>query len=452
MVIDEGNLRKSIVKLAMPAVAEQFMVMVVGVISMAYAGHLGRQAISAVGFNNTMHTFIISIFVAISTGGTVLVARLIGVGNIEKAKEAIKHSVVLGGILSLFFAGICYIFSEHIVRFLFNGAEEEVLAATLTYFRITLYSLPLALLNIIISGTLRGAGNTRTPMLIANAVNILNAILGYILIFGIHFRSIEIKGSGIVGAAVSVAISRALGGVLSVLVLYDKNSLARVNIFQKFKLDREIIARILNIGIPSALEQILMHGGFLVFQIILVKMGTVATAIYQVVMSINTMIMSPMLGFGIAATTLVGQCLGAKKPETAEKSVWETQKIALYLSIALTIVLFIFPSLFLSIYTKDTEVINAGITAIRLYCVSQPFLAIVFVLSGGMRGAGDIKYVMVTTFIGIWCGRILLTILLEHFWGFGINGVWISIIIDFFVRSVLYILRFRKGRWKEKEV
>lgn len=452
MVIDEGNLRKSIVKLAFPAVAEQFMVMVVGVISMAYAGHLGRQAISAVGFNNTMHTFIISIFVAISTGGTVLVARLIGVGNIEKAKEAIKHSVVLGGILSFVFTGICYIFSENIVKFLFNGAEEEVLKATLTYFRITLYSLPLALLNIIISGTLRGAGNTKTPMLIANAVNILNAILGYILIFGIHFRSIGIKGYGIEGAAVSVAISRTLGGILSIFVLYSKNSSIRVNIFQKFKLDRVIIARILNIGIPSAMEQILMHGGFLVFQIILVRMGTVATAIYQVVMSINTMIMSPMLGFGIAATTLVGQCLGAKKPETAERSVWETQKIALYISIALTIILFIFPSLFLSIYTRDAEVINAGITAIRLYCISQPFLAIVFVLSGGMRGAGDIKYVMVTTFIGIWCGRILLTILLDHFWGFGMNGVWISIIIDFLVRSILYILRFRKGRWKEKEV
>ncbi len=452
MVIEENNLRKSIMKLALPVVAEQFMIMIVGVISMAYAGHIGKEAINAVGFNNSMHMFIIGIFAAISTGSTVLIARLIGFGDIEKAKMAIRHSVVLGGILAFLLSVIFFIFSSNIVRFLFNGAEEAVLKATETYFRIILYSLPLALLNVIISGGLRGAGDTKTPMLIANVVNILNAALGYILIFGINLGGIETKGLGIEGAAVSVAVSRALGGILSFLALCKRNSIIKVNVFQKFKPDKDLVSRMLNIGIPASMEQLLMYGGFLIFQMILVRMGTLASAVYQVIMSISNIIASPMWGFSIASTTLVGQCLGAKKPDTAEKSIWLTQKIAVLITVVITIILFAFPSLFLSIYTKDPEVMKTGISSLRLYCMAQPFMVIVYVLSGAMRGAGDIKYVMTTTFLGIWCGRILLTILLERFLRLGISGVWIAMLMDFLVRSVMYVSRLKRGKWKVKVV
>jgi putative MATE family efflux protein len=205
---------------------------------------------------------------------------------------------------------------------------------------------------------------------------------------------------------------------------------------------------VLRVGLPATFEQIIMQGGFLVLQIVISSMGTTAIAVYSVGMSINSICFIPVWGFGIAATTLIGQCLGAKKPELAEKSGWETQKIALAVTVVLTVIVFIFAEKLVGIYSRDAEVIRIGTIAIRIFSISQPFLSIVVVISGALRGAGDIMYVMVTSFVGIWAFRILITVLLNRFFGLGIMGVWLALCLDFMIRSIMYLFRYRRGRWK----
>jgi putative MATE family efflux protein len=309
-------------------------------------------------------------------------------------------------------------------------------------------TFPLALVNIIISGCLRGAGDTKTPMLIANIVNIVNVFLGFILIFGIRCPVFNIHGTGITGAGWAVAISRAVGGILSIAALYRPLNQLRTDLFKKFSFNTGLMKRILKVGIPAAMEQIVMQGGFLVLQVMISGMGTIAIAVYQICMSVNSISYIPVWGFGIGATTLVGQSLGAGKPNIAEKCSWSTLKIAVSVIVILTTVIFIFPDKLISIYNSDPGVIRAGTAAIRIFSLSQPFLAVVVVISGSLRGAGDITYVMITSFIGIWGFRILVTLLMNYFFHMGINGVWIAYCADFFIRSLMYLVRFRRGRWK----
>lgn len=452
IVIDECNIRKSVLKLSLPSVAEQALFMVVGVVSTILVGWIGKEAISAVGLINILVGFIMALFVALSTGSTVLVARLIGEGDPEKAKQAMRQSVVLGAIVSLFISLILFLSAESVIRLFYGKADQQVIQLAVTYFRITMVTFPLLLINIMISGCLRGAGDTRTPMGIALVVNILNIALGYLLIVGIHLPFLKVSGLGIAGAAWAVAVSRGVGGLLSVGALYLPSNVIRTTIFQGFKLDVEMVKRVFRVGIPAAAEQLVMQGGFLVLQIVISGMGTVGNAVYQICMSINSICFVPVWGFGIAATTLVGQSLGARKPETAEKCGWSTLRIGLAVITALTVLIFIFPAPLISLYSSDPEVISMGVEAIRIFSFSQPFLAVVVVISGSLRGAGDIKFVMVSSFVGIWGFRILLTVLLDYFFHLGIMGVWVAYIADFFIRSMMYLLRFQRGKWKYKVV
>jgi putative MATE family efflux protein len=448
LIVDESNIRSSVLKLALPSVAEQVLFMVVGVVSTIFVGQIGKEAMSAVALINPLVGFIIALFVAISTGSTVLVARLIGEGDIHNAREAVRQSVVLAILASCVISVICYVFAIPIIGLFFGNAEPEVIRLADTYFRVTLFTFPLLLVNTIVSGNLRGAGDTKTPMFIGYAVNIVNVLFSWLLIFGLHLPFLEMKGYGITGAAAAVAIARGVGGLLSMAALFRPSSIIKVNFLEKFRIHTVIVKRVLRVGLPATFEQIIMQGGFLVLQIVISSMGTTAIAVYSVGMSINSICFIPVWGFGIAATTLIGQCLGAKKPELAEKSGWETQKIALAVTVVLTVIVFIFAEKLVGIYSRDAEVIRIGTIAIRIFSISQPFLSIVVVISGALRGAGDIMYVMVTSFVGIWAFRILITVLLNRFFGLGIMGVWLALCLDFMIRSIMYLFRYRRGRWK----
>lgn len=449
MVIDESNIKKSVIQLVLPSVAEQVLMMVVGVVSTIFVGHLGKEAVSAVGLINTVVGFINALFVALSTGCTVLVARLIGEKLMDKAKSAIRQSVILGAGVSILVCALCYIFSLSMIRLLFSSAELQVVEMADTYLRITLITFPLALLNVIISGSLRGAGDTKTPMYIATVVNIINIALSGILIFGVTLFSHKIGGYGFVGAAVAVAISRAVGGILSILVFYNPKGMIQLNLFEKTQFDVSLMGRILHVGFPAAIEQLVMQGGFLVLQIVISGMGTAAIASYQIVMSINSICFIPIWGFGIAATTMIGQSLGAKKPELAEKCGWDILKMGMPATVVLALAVFVLSGLLVNVYSTDPEVRTIGVSAIRIFTLSQPFLTMIVVFSGALRGAGDIMYVMVTSFVGIWAFRILITVLLDSLFGMGIMGVWIALCLDYFIRALMYLHRYRRGRWKE---
>ena len=454
MLIDERKLRQSVLRLAIPAVLEQVLVMVVGVISTMLVGRLGKEALSAVGIVNQTIAFILVLSTALSTGSTVLVARLIGEGKRQDARDAMRQSVVLGTAAFLLVAVACRLFSEPIVRLFFGSAEESVLQMATLYFRISSLSLPFLLLNTIISGNMRGAGNMKAPMFIAGLVNILNLGLGIVLIFGVSvpFLGLTIPGYGVEGAAWAVSIARIFGGILSVSWIRLQEGPLRTPMLKGFHLKLPLLGRIGKVGLPAMLEQVVMQGGFLMIQVVLSGMGTLTMAVMQIGNSVNSIAFIPIWGFGLAATTLIGQTLGEGRPEVAKKAGQEASRISLWISLTLSTLLFVLARPLVGLYTDDPEVLAVGIIAIRIFCVSQPFLSTVIVLSGALRGAGDIRYVMLTSFIGVWGMRLLLTVLFHRFLNLGALSVWYAFGMDFLVRSTMYRLRFNKGKWMSIKV
>lgn len=443
------NIRKKVLKLAMPAVVEQTLIMIVGVVSTIFVGSLGTAAISGVGFVNILINFILALFVALSTGTMVMVARLIGQHDLENTKNVVRQSTQIGVLLSIFISIIIYIFSFQILSLLFNGSETSVISEANTYLKIILISFPCALVNTIVNGSLRGSGDTKTPMKIAYFVNFINIILSIFLIFNFNIFNINIgMGLGVKGAAISVGIARSLGCIITLYIISFKKTVIQVNVFKIVSFDLDLIKRMLKIGIPAAIEQILMNGGFLIMQVVISGFGVIALAVYQIANSINSIVYCPVWGYGMAATAIVGQSLGLKKRKLAEAAGIETILQSLILSTIIAVLIFVFARPLVSIYSNDPDVISTGVIAIRIFSFSQPFLAVVVAISGALRGAGDIIYTMITSFIGVWCFRIALTIVLNATLHIGIIGVFIAFTFDFVVRAILYIIRFRKGKWK----
>lgn len=454
MLIDEKNLRQSVLKLALPAVMEQVLVMIVGVISTMLVGQLGKEALSAVGIVNQTLAFILVLSVALSTGSTVLIARLIGAGDHKTARNAMRQTVVLGTAGFVVVAGVCLAFAEPILRLFFGSAEPEVLRLALVYFRISMFGLPFMLLNAIISGNMRGAGNMKAPMFIAGAVNILNLTLGVTLIFGLQLPllGISIPAYGVAGAAFAVSIARIFGGLLAVTWIRKGEGPLRSPIIKGFRLNFPLLSRIGHIGLPAMLEQVVMQGGFLMIQIVLAGQGTTTMAVMQIGNSVNSIAFIPLWGFGMAATTLIGQTLGEKRPEVAKKAGLEATRLSFMISVVLAICLFVLARPLVGLYTNEPEVLETGIMAIRIFCVTQPFLSTVIVLSGALRGAGDIRYVMLTGLVGIWGMRLLLTIVFHELFALGALSVWFAYGMDFMVRSAMYRHRFKRGKWMSIKV
>jgi len=440
----ERPLRGEIYRLAWPSIVEQLLVMAVGMVSTMFVGQLRAEALVAVGLVNMIFMFVQSVFAALSTGTTVVVARLTGEQDPDGVNTTVSQSLTLSIIVSLSVTLLCYIFSDQILALFLGNAEEAVFNDARLYFLKTLISLPFMMVSIIMGGALRGAGDTRTPMYSAGIANIVNIILSYVLIFGFA----GIQGRGINGAAEAVVVSRAVSLIVILASLFLGKCVLKPAWKRMINPDMVIIRRILFVGLPASLEQIIMQGGFMTMQLIVIWMGTVEAAVYQIGMSVNSLAFMPVFGLALSATTLVGQNLGAKDPEKAEKSGRQTMYIAVILISIIAVLMFVFSRELASLYSSDPRVIELGSRVIRIFAIAEPSLAVMNVMSAVLRGAGDIRYIMFTSLVSIWGIRVLLSFLLEHFFGLGVIGMWYAIFIDLSVRASFYWLRFKAGKWK----
>lgn len=442
---------KEIISMAWPSITEQILEMMVGMVSTIFMGRIGTYAVAAVGMVNMLMGFMQTVFSGLSIGTTVVIARVTGEGNREDAKRALIQSGYMAIVVGLIMVIPGRLFSFNILGLFFGGAEKEVLKAGMSYFNIVLFNLPFLVLDIIISGAMRGAGDTKTPMVITGGVNILNIILNTVLIFGVPV--LHIPAYGIVGSAIAVTVSRIVGVTVRVLVLYNRKKL-KLNLSLKddYTIRPDMMKRIVSIGVPGFIEQAVMQGGFLVLQIIIVSLGTVAMAAYQIGLNINALAFFPIFGFAIANTTLVGQSLGARDYEKAETYAYDSLKITMAVGFVIGILMVIFSKQLASMYSNDHLVIEESVAIVCTFGLIEPLLAVLNLCSATLKAAGDIKYVMVTSFVGLWTFRVGLSFVLIHFFGMGLFGVMVGIFFDFCIRSVMYLVRMNRGRWKYMNV
>lgn len=444
---DPSSLRKTVILLAWPAIVEMLLHMMVGIVDTAMVGRLGPTALASVGLANQIFFLGTTVFAAIATGATSLVARHIGAKEPEQAGHIARQSLLMGFCFAGLITVTFLLSAQNIVALLFRQLEPEVLHFSSLYVRIISLALILHFFMILVNAVLRGAGDTKTPMRLTGIVNAVNVIGNYFLIFGVG----PFPALGVQGAAIATAFAQGLGGLIAIYVL-TANPTLRVSLVLPFTVDLVAIRRILRIGVPAALEQSTMRVGQLFYTMIVASLGTIPYAAHQVALNAESLSFMPGFGFSLAATTLVGQNLGAKDPDRAERSGFMANQMAMLVMSVMGVVFFFFPDQLVSIFTSDPEVIALARVCLRLIALTQPFLATIMVLAGGLRGAGDTKSILKISLYGFLGIRVVLAYLFTIVLGYGLVGAWVAMAIDLVVRGVLMRLRYGSGQWKTLKI
>ena len=439
-------IRQKVIQLAGPAITEMTFAGMIGVLNMILVGHLGPVAVAAVGLTNQPVFFAISAFQALNVGATALVARAVGAGNPDEANEVTRQTLVINVVLSAVMAVLGYLFAAQVLAFM--GAEDEVIAAGLSYFQIIAITLSFNTLSMSLNSALRGAGDTKTPMRVSLISNVLAVILGYPLIYG----AFGLPALGVLGAGVASALARFAAFALSLSAVVSGKYVIKIGLRDRWRWNSAVISRMVRIGLPAALEQFVMRGGMVIFTRTVAGLGTVTIAAHQIAMNVLSLSFMPSQGFAVAATTLVGQNLGAKRPDWAERCGWETRRLGLIMGIGLGALFFLGAPWIVRVYTSDAGVIAFGAMALRIAAIAQPAQVNQFILAGGLRGAGDTTWPLYAAFAGVWGFRVTLCLWFVNVLHWGLTGAWAAMLIDQLTRSFVIYLRWKSGRWKTAKV
>jgi MATE family multidrug resistance protein len=424
---------------------EQTLNMLVGIVDTYLVGHLGAASLAAVGLANQWVMVATMLFGAIATGSTALIARFFGARERAQANEVLRQSIMLGVGIGIIATVLGIALAEPAVRLL--GAEEDVVALGAAYLRVAASVLFFSTLMFIGNASLRGAGDTRTPLYVMLVVNVVNIAVAWTAING----PFGLPKMGVVGSAMGAATGRLVGGLLVISLLLKGRAGIKLRL-AGLRPDREMIRRILRVGLPTGVEQLFFRSGQMVFARILAELGTVAYAANQVAMNGWSLSFMPGFGFALAATTLVGQRLGAQDPEGAQKNGYTAYRLSATLMGSIGLLFLLFPTQIVGFFTNDPEVIAIGAMPLGLVGLIQPILAAAQVFPGALRGAGDTRYPMVVTGSAIWFIRLPLAFLFAIVWGWGLPGAWGALALDMCIRALLNFLRFRGGRWKAVQV
>jgi putative MATE family efflux protein len=450
------RIRKDVLKLAIPILMEQAFVVSMGVINTMMAGHLGKEAVSAIGMIDSLNNLLIAFFSALAIGGTVVVAQYAGRQNIKLANESTKQILYVGTAIAVVITLVLAVFRVPILKFLYNSAEGQVLTNALLYLQITLVTYPFIAMQLIACGVLRGVGDAKTPMKVNITMNIINVITSYIFMYGIeignsHFN-IYFPSLGVRGAALGIALARTLGALIILLVLIRGSKVIKLKNILIFKPDIQILKSILRIGLPASVESLLFNGGKLITQVFIVSLGTASIAANSIAGSITGIFNVPGSALSTTATTMVGQSIGRGDSDGAKKLLLYLTKLSTVSLALLGIISFPFANSFAALYTDNSEIINIAGNIIRLNSICTILWSISFVLPAGLKGAGDAAYTMYTSIAGMWLFRIVLGYILSITFKFGVIGVWIGMYVDWIVRGTMYYLRLKGSKWNKHGV
>lgn len=456
MIKEAREESSQLIRLFLPVLIEQFFITIMAVINTMLASRLGPDAISAIGTDGTIINVAISVFSALSIGGTVVVAQYTGRGQHQKANQATALALAATTLISIVTTLAVFIFRKPMITGLFGDAEKAVLDFAIEYLSIVVfYFIPVAITTMGF-GILRGAGDVRTPMIISIFMNALNVLLGWILIYGVNiplfFFRIRFAGFGVRGAATALLIAQSVGMITVLFVLFRGSRGIRLRDKSLFRFDKKMLGQIFSLGVPAGAEQLMFNGGKLLVQTFIMALGTTAIAANAVVNSATTLILTPGNALSIIATTIVGQTYGSGDKE-------KTKKVMKFLFYASSLLLLISTLIFLplrrpllNLYSNDVATIEASMPLLTVYLLVMPFIwAASFVIPSGLRGAGDVRFTMIVSVISMWALRIFLSYVFTSRLNMGVMGIWLAMYIDWFGRSLFFVPRIYGNRWLQRK-
>jgi putative MATE family efflux protein len=433
------QIRRSVMTLALPVTLTTLLQRAEGIVAVFLVGGLGATSIAAVGLGQLLAFVATTLVSGISVGTNVIVAQLWGARRRQDAGEAARHFLWLSIGVSILLAGLGIAGNLLVMQQL--GAESTVIELALPYSTLIFLVIPCTVLIQVLSSILQGTGDTKTPMYGLIGVNFLHVLLAYPLIYG----QWGAPAMGLKGAALAVGVAEATG--MFYLLLRCRPILK-----QSSTLRLDLIRLIWDVGASVSGERIVQQAGIFIYTKLVLLYGTVAYAAHQVGLSIESFSFLPGYGLAIAAATMVGQSIGAGKYTRAKLENWEANRLAIMIMTGMGILFFFFPYTLLHAFTTDDAVIELGTTFLKIVALLQVPLALTMVLAGSLRGAGDTRFIMGATMIGMWGVRVPLALVAALWLRQSVSFIWAAMIADWTVRMGLLLWRYQSERWRQIQV
>lgn len=447
---DRRRLLKTVLWLAWPTMLEQWLQVAAQYVDSAMVGSLGAQATAAVGATTTVSWLVGSSVAALGVGFLAYIAREFGARRFDNTRKAAAQSVLLTVISGLFFTALTLSLSGFIPRWM--NTPEEIQETASRYFFIIYTPMLFRSATVIFGTVLRAGGDTRTPMKSNLAVNGINVILNYLLIY--ETRTVSLfglnvtmpgAGMGVIGAAVGTAVASTVGGLLMTVALWRHPQLSPRG--QSLKPDPEILRPCMRLAIPSALQRFGTSFGYVAFASVINSLGTISAAAHSIANTAESAFYIPAYGIMTAAATLSGQAYGMKDQEYME----EITRVLLMIEFSMMLVsgalLFILAPRLMAVFTPDQGVIALGTTVLRMVAVSEPLYGVAIVLEGIFQGVGDIMYAFGCNIVGMWGFRVIGTNIAVHVFGGGLTAAWGCMIAHNILLCVMFVHHYRSGRW-----
>ena len=433
--------------LTWPALAENVLATLVSIADTMMVSVLGTTAVSAVGLVTQPRFIMLSAFMALGIGSTAIIARCKGAGNRDEANHALSQSIVLSVLILAVLCTIMRIYAEPLIRFIAGkGISEEAIMYAYDYLVIQIYGFPFLGLTFIMNACLRGAGNTRAAFYSNTAANLVNVFFNYCFITGeLGFPRLEVAG-----ASLATVIGQIVAFLITLILLSGNSQYIKLKFRSLLKVDGKMIGRIVKIGIPAAVEQIIMRAGMMLFTLIATSLGDIQYSSHIIAMNIQSLSFTTGMSFGTAATTITGQCLGRKNHNLAKDYIKTIQNLGYAVSLLVSAALFFFGGSIASLYdipTNKTEVVKAVAMVLRIVAVVNMTSNARFVYNSALRGAGDSRYTAFTTTAGILVTRPIVASLLVYVFDLGLSGLWIALSSDAIVCYILAKIRWHKEKW-----
>lgn len=437
--------RRQIINLLIPLMLEQMLTGLMGIADTMMVTSVGESAISAVALVDSINTLVINLLTALAAGGVIVCAQYLGREDREQANAAARQVLLVCLSISLLLMAVCLGLRGPLLRLIFGRVEDSVMEQALVYFFITALSYPFIGLQQTAAATFRAGGHSAQPMIvaaIANAVNIIgNSITLYVL------------DMGVAGAALSTTFSRVVSGLTLLCMLRKRELPISIREYTHIRFDRTLAGMVLRVGVPTGVENSMFQLGKLMVQSTVSTLGTTAMAAQAMIQTLELVQTLPSQAIGTGLLTVAGQCIGAGRVDEMKRY---TRRFCLYSEVTIIvwsgIVLAATP--FITKISKMTPESAALTIRMVLICsVAKCILwVLAFTLPNGMRAAGDVRFSATVSALSMWIFRVGGSMLLCRVLKVGLIGVWLAWFTDWLCRLIIYVWRYRSGKWRNRQV
>ena len=439
--------RSALLRLIIPLVIEQLLLMTVGMADTVMVTTSGEAAVSGVSLVDNINNLIIQVFSALSTGGAVVVSQYLGRQDVDNAKSAAKQLLYAMTALSVLLMAAALLFRQHILALIFGHVEADVMASALVYFLLTAAAYPFMGVYNAGAALFRAMGNSRVSMFCSLIINIINIVVNAVFIYGFHM--------GAAGAGIGTLVSRVAAAVIIMALLNHPDHVVRVEGLLRFEFRGAIVKRILFIGIPNGLENGMFQAGKLMVLNLITTFGTSAVAANAIANSVAGVVNVPCQALGLAIITVIGQCMGAGETGQAARYTRNLVGASYLCMLVMSTAMFFSAGALVTLFNLTPQACAMAAQVLRVCAVGNIlFWPMSFTLPNSLRAAGDAVFTMGVSLCSMFACRVALSYVFACSWGLGLGllGVWLAMIADWVVRAVFFLVRYLRGKWKRIKV